>query len=385
MRVALLADAITPPLTGIGRYAWELARRLSDPAHAIRLSPLTLAGWRDLGALEAGLSGVSAGGLARRVAGVAWAAPAVEAARRFAYGRWLRPLRGRRDVVLHGPNYHAPASDLPTVITLHDLSTVLFPETHPAERVKRVDIMLEVARRRDFDIITDAAVTADDIVRVVGAPRERVHVVGLGVGRPFSPSDPLAAAATMAKYGLTAGAYCLSVGAIEPRKNLSRLLAAYAALPAALRSAHPLAVAGAKGWRDQGLLRDLELARRDGWLRPLGYVPLEDLPDLYSAARLCAYVSLYEGFGLPVAEAMACGAPVLASTASSLPEVAGGAAMLVDPTDVAAITRCLERALTDAAWRAEASRRGLARAQELSWDRTAANTARVYRAVLARS
>lgn len=395
--IAFLGDAIAPPLTGIGRYASELARRLPFQADVATVALLTKGGWQDFESLTNRAdprpatkgsrvwSGRATTQHVQQAAGyLPVAAQLIECMRDIAYGWRLRRLSDPRRTILHGPNYYAPASDLPTVVTVHDLSTLLFPETHPPIRVKRVALMLERAVRLGFDVVTDAMSTAKDLVTILGLTPERVHVVALGVGAPFRPVPIEAHYTVLERYGLSTGRYCLSVGTAEPRKNLNRLLTAYATLPAKLRQACPLVLSGTQGWSDQPLRRAVAAGQRDGWVRDLGYVPLADLPSLYSGARLFTYVSLYEGFGLPIVEAMACGAPVLTSSVSSMPEVADGAAMLVDPMDTSAIAEGLAATLTDDAWRALASAKGLARAADLSWDRTAAETVAVYRSALAR-
>jgi alpha-1,3-rhamnosyl/mannosyltransferase len=164
------------------------------------------------------------------------------------------------------------------------------------------------------------------------------------------------------------------VATLEPRKNLRRLLAAYSGLPAGLRERHPLVMAGGKGW----LLDEENLAGLDAAMR-LGHVATDDLVALYSAATVFAYPSLAEGFGLPVVEAMACGAPVLTSNVSSLPEVAGDAARLVDPQDADAIRDTLRNLLEDPEARSDLRRRGFERAATFSWERTARETLELYR------
>jgi alpha-1,3-rhamnosyl/mannosyltransferase len=171
----------------------------------------------------------------------------------------------------------------------------------------------------------------------------------------------------------------LAVSTLEPRKNLPRLLMAYARLPEALRARHPLALVGAKGWLNAELEQHLAPLERTGQLRRLGYVSQEDLPALYAGAHAFAYPSLYEGFGLPLLEAMASGAPALSSRCSSLPEVAGAAALLIDPEDLDALTAGLERLLDDAPWRVQARARGLEQARRFSWERCVEDTVAVYR------
>ncbi|MCB1771577.1 MAG: glycosyltransferase family 4 protein, partial [Candidatus Competibacteraceae bacterium] len=173
-----------------------------------------------------------------------------------------------------------------------------------------------------------------------------------------------------------------AVSTLEPRKNLPRLLIAYARLPEALRARHPLALVGAKGWLNTELERHLAPLERTGQLRRLGYVPQDDLPALYAGAHAFAYPSLYEGFGLPLLEAMASGIPALSSHRSSLPQVAGDAALLINPEDIDDLTAGLEHLLSDELWRAAARPRGLEQARRFSWERCVEETIAVYRRLL---
>lgn len=396
--VVFLADAVAPPLTGVGRYGWELARRMSSGAFPTRLTAMTMSGVKLPEQLAAGLEETIEGeGAARRRGGfpfhpvglaksvlrqAPFAAPAVESLRRSIFVSRVRRYRGTRNLVVHGPNFFAPSTGLPTVVTVHDLSTIFYPEAHPLTRVRRVGLMLEEAVRRGFHILTDAMVTRHDIITTLGVAPERVSAVPLGVGHPFGPTTALERRGALATYGLQDGGYCLSVATTEPRKNLSRLIDAYAALPLDLRRAYPLILAGAAGWRNAAMLRKIAAMEREGWGRQLGFVPQVHLPAIYGGARLFVYPSIYEGFGLPVIEAMACGAPVVTSKASTLPEVAGGAALLVDPLDEGDISRGLVDGLTDVAWRTGAIPAGLRRAADLTWDRTTEETIAVYRHVL---
>ena len=175
------------------------------------------------------------------------------------------------------------------------------------------------------------------------------------------------------------GRYVLAVGTLEPRKNLSRLLDAHMQLPEALRARFPLMVAGGGGWKNEELTEKLATVDH---VRHLGAVDRSQLTALYTGAALFVYPSIAEGFGLPILEAMACGTPVLTSNTTSMPEIAGGAALLVDPHDTTAIARQLEQLLTDSVAVKDLSERGLARAQEFSWEKTARATLDVYRAAL---
>lgn len=183
----------------------------------------------------------------------------------------------------------------------------------------------------------------------------------------------------MQALGLQAGHYALFVGTVEPRKNVERLVQAYGLLPMDLRRACPLVIAGGQGWNSESVHARMARAQDEGWLRYMAFVDQRWLPALYAGARLMAYPSLYEGFGLPIIEAMASGTPVLTSTTSCMPEVADGAARLVDPHDVEAIAHALLECLDDEVWQAGARAQGLQRAARLSWDRCAEETIQVYK------
>jgi glycosyltransferase involved in cell wall biosynthesis len=200
-------------------------------------------------------------------------------------------------------------------------------------------------------------------------------------------TDPATLAAVRARYGLGDAPFVLAVGTLQPRKNYVRLIQAFAAISnlQPLTSNLHLVIAGGKGWRYDAIFAEVEkLGLRDRVLFP-GFVADADLPALYSAARVLAYPSIYEGFGLPMLEAMACGTPVVTSTASCMPEVAGDAALLVPPTDVDALAAALDRALTDEALRADLIAKGRARARQFSWAKSARQLLGIYHAVCAAS
>ena len=185
----------------------------------------------------------------------------------------------------------------------------------------------------------------------------------------------------LARHGLAHGGYLLSVGTLEPRKNLVAAIRAWASLPTAVTAGRPLVVAGAKGWLNDAIMALVERLERAGSVRFLGFVAQEDLPALYSGAIALAYPSRYEGFGLPVVEAMACGVPVITSNASCLPEVAGGAAELVDPDDEAGLAQAMHRLIEDEGHRRALSAAGIEWVRELTWAACAERTLEVYRAV----
>ncbi len=283
--------------------------------------------------------------------------------------------------------FHATAHLLPrftrvkTVFTLHDLAFRICPETHT--RVNRVFLSAAMPRflRAADAIIAVSQWTKADAMRLYGIPEDKITVIYEGVHPHFRPPTAEDIAAARRKYNLPER-FILYLGTIEPRKNLSVLLDAYALL----RSQHVcadarLVIAGKKGWLYEPFLRHVrELGLQDEVLFP-GFIADDDLPALYGAADVFAYPSLFEGFGLPVLEAMACAVPVVCSNASSLPEVAGDAALLVSPHDTAALAAALQRVLADAELRVKLVTLGLAQARRFTWQETARQTLAVYNQV----
>lgn len=261
-----------------------------------------------------------------------------------------------------------------TVFILHDLTFALLPQTHSLLNRVYLQWMTPRFLRAAAHIVAVSESTRADALRLYGLAPERVHVVYGAAGPEFAPvTEASALAAVRRRYDLPPR-FILFVGTLEPRKNLVTLLKAFTAaqLPEVA-----LVLAGRAGWRTAALRR--QLAEAGPQVRALGFVPDEDLPALYSLAEAFAFPSLYEGFGLPVLEAMACGAPVLCSEVASLPEVAGDAARLLPPTDARAWAEALQRITTDPALRAELRARGLAQAQRFSWARAARQFRQLYR------
>jgi len=258
------------------------------------------------------------------------------------------------------------ATRVPTTVVVYDLVPFVpgAQAQSRAARIERATIRPALARAAALACISRA--TRDDLVARFPAAAAKACVIPLAadpaLAAPPPPLDPA--------HGLDGRPYVLAVGTLEPRKNLSRLIAAWSALPAALREAHALALVGPRGWDDEDVLA----AARAADVRLLGRVSEEQLHALYARATAFAYPSLYEGFGLPVLEAMAAGAPVLTSDVSSLPEVAGDAALLVDPRDEGAIRAGLQRLLGDPNLRAELREAGRWQAAAFSWERTARET-----------
>ena len=375
------ADSICAPLTGIGRYALELARGLPQHPGIERLRYFSMGRWPALPqllAVEAGTTSAPRSSLRNRLAGNQLAVHAF---------RLLMPqlqrvrLQGQGHAIYHSPNFFLPPFAGRTVTTVHDLSHHIYPQFHPPARIDYMRRMLPASLARASHVITVSESARHDLITHFGHAPERITAIPLGANPAFRPHSAAELAPVLARWGLQAQGYSLYVGTIEPRKNLDRLLDAYEALPEALRRHYPLVMAGSPGWRSEHTHARMARAASTGWLHYLRYAAQADLPALYAGARLFVYPSLYEGFGLPVLEAMASGVPVVTSNVSSLPEVVGDAALSIAPEDTDALVVALEQGLQDEAWRNQTSSAGLKRAAHFSWERCINQTVDVYRQV----
>lgn len=383
MKVILSVEPIRYPLTGIGRYTLELARNLLQLKDVEELRYFS--GTDFLPALPDGAEvGPSAPAsrmlrIKRQVARLPFV---LDIYRRYVTTAQRDTLAGKGDYVYHGPNFYLPATEGPSVVTIHDLSVLKMPDCHPPERVSFMTKEIALAVERATLIVTISEFIRHEIAETFGLPLNRIVTTNLGGAPGYVPRQAETTAPVLQTLGLKPGGYTLYAGTIEPRKNIEGLLAAYEALPMALRKRFPLVLAGYKGWNNATIHARIRRAAAEGWARYLGYVPEDTLPHLFAGAQLFAFPSLYEGFGLPVLEAMASGVPVVCSDAASLPEVAGDAALMVHARDVSGLTAALERGLTDENWRANAAQAGLAQAARFSWQRCAEETAAVYRRAL---
>lgn len=287
--------------------------------------------------------------------------------------------------IIHDPNgiapFAGPAAGAKRLVTIHDAFAYVHPESHNWLDNWRYRWMLPWAARRADAVLTDSECSRRDLIRYLTLPESHVRSIHLGGDLRFRPvNDVKALSAMRARYKI-AHPYLLYVGGVNARKNIARLLEAFAQM----RARHPevrLVIGGKRQWQTGEIDRTFQRLNLADAVQWTGYVRDEDLPALYSCAAAFVFPSLYEGFGLPPLEAMACGTPVVTSNVSSLPEVVGDAALTVDPYDVAALAAAIERALTDEPLRAELRARGLARAAQFTWERAARETMNVYQQLL---
>ncbi len=292
------------------------------------------------------------------------------------------PIRMRKDGLhlYHDTLFLLPLlqGKIPGIVTIHDLSGLLMPEFHE-KRVSLTSKLIPYAVRKARRIIAVSRFTAMEVEKHFPQAGGKIRVVYNGVSPQFKPSCEEEIGRVKRKFGIS-GPYIMYLGTIEPRKNLKNLLRAFSLIRGKIP--HRLVVAGMRGWKYSGIfavLRDLGIEERVVFT---GFVPSPDLPPLYSGADVFVYPSLYEGFGIPVLEAMACGTPVVASRTSSLPEVVGEAGLLADPYSPEEIASQILRVLESPDLALELSRRGIERAKGFTWERTAKETLRVYSEVL---
>lgn len=291
---------------------------------------------------------------------------------------------GRADL-FHGPSFTLPPSFIPSLLTVHDLSFLRYPKgAHPA-LLAWLTKAVPRSLRRARHILADSESTRADLIELMDMPADQITVVGAGVEERFRPvTDPTTLDRVRMRYQLP-DRFILSVSTLEPRKNFTGLIAAFNQLAViasqSLMTDLHLVIAGGKGWLYDDVFAAAEASPVRERIHFTGFAADEDLPALYSLASLFAFPSHYEGFGIPVLEAMACGVPVVCADNSSLPEVAGDAALLVEATDIEALAEAIHRLLVDISLREKLIERGLAQARKFTWEKAARRLLRVYQNV----
>lgn len=306
--------------------------------------------------------------------------------------RWLwmqlmlpRLIQQTRPDLCHFTNALAPLLiNKPYVLSIYDATLFLYSSYHPRTRLLAIRMMLPLAVRRAAAIITISQSARNDLQEILKIPSEKIHVVYGAASQQFERvTHQEKLAQVRRKYGLPEQ-FLLYVGTLEPRKNLSRLVKAFGRLKK-MGQPHKLVLAGPWGWSMNGFSQQIEESDLGDSIQMLGYIPDEDLPALYSLATVFVFPSIYEGFGLPPLEAMACGTPVLSSQNSSLAEICGEAAFLVDPLNEESLVDGLRQVLESKALQAQLGENGQKRAAEFSWERAAKETSAVYNSILKKS
>jgi len=366
------ATSLVQPLTGIGQYTLNLAQELSTNA-LLNIDYFNGYSWSKTPDVRHSPSTGKIKNLVRKFL------PHPYEARRFAQQKAfnLRNKKIKADIY-HEPNFLPLEFDGPTVITVHDLSYIRHPEAHPLERVRVMNKLLPSAIEKSSCIIADSNFTKSEIVSEFNIDSNKIRVTQLGKSADFYPRSKAETQELLKKYNLKQGKYLLAVGTLEPRKNLTQVVSAYRNLPSDLARQFPLVIVGVRGWKEAGLLTELEILLKEKKAFLLGYVPANDLPYLYSGARAFVFPSLYEGFGLPPLEAMACGTPIITSNTSSIPEVVGNAGLMAEIGDVDTMKSYIERVCEDEFECIQLSAAGIEQASKFSWQECAKQTFDAY-------
>lgn len=373
LSVALNSRILLAPRTGIGTYVAELAQALQRESD---VDMTYFYGWRwGKVLIDAAMPSYSG-----------WAT----AAKRFIPGAYrvrrlleqrvfTRGVCKKRPDVYHEPSLWPLDFNGPMVMTLHDLTHVHFPQTQPRDRLLEIERRLVSGVARASRILVDSAFIGREVIQYFGVAEEKVVMAPLACSAIFQPRDEQQLTPCLRRLGLRWRRFILSVGTLEPRKNLLLTLRAHQCLPAEMRRRFPLLVVGMPGWRAEQLTLALANAMRRGDVYLAGYLEQAELACVMAAAKMLVFPSLYEGFGLPILEAMASGTPVIVSHNASLPEIAGEAGLYVDTEDVLALTQQMRRLIEDDACWLACQHAGLTQSAKFSWVQCAHITAEVYR------
>jgi glycosyltransferase involved in cell wall biosynthesis len=364
MRIGIDGMSLAQPRTGVGTYTFELARALAAAAPADEfelVSPLPFE--------PSVLTGIQPANLR-----CIYSKPNVLQRRWWTIGLPMY-MRSHPFELFHGTNYEVPLrAQCPTVVTIHDLSLLLHSSTHEARAVRRARLLLPLMARKAKLIITPSEGIRNEVCEHLRIQSKKVFAVPLAPRANFKPMPLAETVATRARLNVEEE-FLLFVGTIEPRKNLLTLVQALEEVLRTTELRPQLVIAGKVGWKVDEVLAQLQELPSKDRIRLVGFVSDEDLRALYSSCRLFVYPSVYEGFGLPPLEAMACGAPVVSSQVPSIKE---SVARVVSATDWKGLAGTIVELLTDEQARRSLSIRGREHAQEFSWQRTAALTREVY-------
>lgn len=383
MRLIVNVTPLLSPLTGIGHYTNELLVKLlqSEAVEDIRgVSPLRWYDQSQLGELLQ-CSGEQATPAMQVKSRAASSRALIDLVKKLPYARTAREFIQQQTVRRQGanfsdylywePNYTLLPLSNPAVSTVHDLSHIHYPQYHPKERIKLLNKRLSKSLLRANRLIAVSEYTRQDMVKQFDIPADKIDIVSPAVCDSFRIS-PTESELNQVKsiYQLPEN-YLLSVATLEPRKNIEGLIKAFSALPGNMRRSYPLVLVGARGWLTESLERLISPLLESGEVIRLGYVEQHHLPLIYAGATAMAYVSFFEGFGMPVAESMAAGTPVITSNNSSMPEVAQGAAMLVEPERSDSIREALFTLLSDEALQQNMINSGRTIAAKYTWENSA--------------
>ncbi len=378
MNIILSTNTLRYPLTGVGNYTKNLLHglRINNAINQVICIPSLLKNSSEINSKNICIS---------KLKKTLKVLPGLYSCYNYLndifYKKKTQHLLGE-NYIYHEPCYILrPYSGL-KICTIHDLSHIKYPEYHPNERVNYLSRYLPNSVLRADHIITVSKSIRNEIINLLNVAPEKVTCIYHGISKLFKVRSYNDVKSVLATYGLNEKTYLLSVGTLEPRKNLERLIQAFKRLPEQQRNKYPLVLVGTKGWNTSRFEKLARSLINHEQLYCLGYVPEVYLPYLYSGAYGFIYISIYEGFGLPLLEAMASGIPTLTSSESAMPEVVGNSAMMVNPFDIDLITDKLNELINDLTLRERLKHIGPIQAAKFSWDSCIENTIEVYRRTL---
>jgi alpha-1,3-rhamnosyl/mannosyltransferase len=376
VRIILNTGILRSPQTGIGTYVTELARALQH-TDALQLT------FFDGRAITTNLESNAVVSHHKWRARLRNLPGAYSLRRSFEQRAFTRSVAQSQPDIYHDPSLWPFRFHGPTVMTVHDLTHIDYAYTQPQMRVREIERRLPVALEHASRVLVDSQFIAQELRQHYSVSPQKIVVAPLAHGGDFEPRRQTQLAGTLKRFKLEYQRYLVFVGTLEPRKNLDLALRAHAALPSTQRARFPLIIVGGDGWLSQNIECELNKAIAKGYARRLGYLDRNDVADILAGAKIFIFPSLYEGFGIPVLEAMASGVPVISSNAASLPEVGGDAVRYIDPHDAAGLAESMAALIDDGKECNRLITAGIERAKLFSWEKCAAITAGVYRTAIA--
>lgn len=377
LKLALNATSLLSPLTGIGQYVLNLAKEFVksetvDPDFFYALF------WQ-----KKILDSSMTRGNKLRSSIRDYVPYSYEISRFLQKRRFTQYTKKNKFDLYHEPNYLLMPFHGPSVTTVHDLSWIHYPELHPANRVHALNKYFEKSLENTNYIITDSEYIRQELINLLSVKPEKIQAIHLGVEDLFQPRTEIEIRKTLQQYALSYKSYLLAVGTLEPRKNLNFVLQTYQQLPKTVKNKFPLIIIGMRGWNISDLDSLLQASINKDEIKLLGYIPRIDLAAITAGAKTLIYPSIYEGFGLPPLEAMACGVPPIISNLSSLPEVVRDGGITIPSTDQEALISAIIRLIEDDNYERHLSQQALKLAQPMTWQHCAAQTYQAYRQAIA--
>lgn len=393
MKLILNAKALRPPLTGVGNYTYHLLEQFLQGDHVDEVTCFTgrhwLPGAEQLDITTRFRSGGESGsgsrfdGFLSGARDVVSALPGAQAVfSSLMEKRFERTANAISGGLYHETNYVLMPYAGPCVTTVHDLSYIRFPQYHAAHLVEWLARFLPESLARADRVLTVSNIVREELLQHFNLPEEKVCTVYEGVDPSYRPRTEAQTTDVLSSLGLQHKRYVLLSATLEPRKGIDVLLDAWSQLPQRLRLEYPLILTGSYGWRNELLVKKLAIHMKEGTVRHLGYVPSGLLAVLFSGATVFCYPSVYEGFGLPVLDAMRSGVPVICRAGTSMAEFSDGACLLCDTGEPEELAAHLESLLDSEHNCARWAGRGLHKAAQFSWKRCAQETAAVYQQIV---